>query len=59
MKIFLSAMTPTPPDGFWWFGSGAVREGSHVDLGELQKLGFKDGRDARLQLIRCGERLTR
>jgi len=47
------------PDGFWWFGSGAVREGSHVDLGELQKLGFKDGRDARLQLICCGERLTR
>ena len=47
------------PDGFWWFGSGAVREGSHVDLGELQELGFKDGRDARLQLIRCGERLTR
>ena len=28
-------------------------------IGELQKLGFKDGRDARSQLIRCGERLTR
>ena len=47
------------PDGFWWFGTGAVREGSHVDLGELRQLGFKDGRDARLQLIRCGERLAR
>ena len=47
------------PDGFWWFGTGAVREGSHVDLGELQKLGFTDGRDARLQLIGCGERLTK
>ena len=47
------------PDGFWWFGTGAVREGSHVDLGELRQRGFKDGRDARLQLIRCGERLTR
>lgn len=46
------------PDGFWWFGTGAVREGSHVDLGELQSLGFKDGRDARLQLIRCGQPLS-
>ena len=45
------------PDGFWWFGTGAVREGSHVDLSELQKLGFKDGRDARQQLIHCGRRL--
>lgn len=47
------------PDSFWWFGTGAVREGGHVDLGELQQLGFRDGRDAGLQLIRCGERLTR
>ena len=45
------------PDGFWWFGTGAVREGAHVDLGELQKLGFKDGRDARRQLIDCARRL--
>ena len=46
------------PDGFWWFGTGTVREGAHVDLGELRKLGFKDGRDARLQLISCARQLA-
>ena len=46
------------PNGFWWFGSGAVREGAHVDLGELQKLGFEDGLDARRQLIDCARRLA-
>ena len=30
-------------DGFWWFGTGAVREGGHVDLGTRQELGFEDG----------------
>jgi hypothetical protein len=39
------------PDGFWWFGTGAVREGSHVDLDELRKMGFRDGRDARKALL--------
>ena len=42
------------PAGYWLFGTGAVREGAHVDLAELRQLGFKDGRDARLQLLRCG-----
>ncbi len=45
------------PDGFWWFGTGAVREGGHVDLGELKQMGFENGRDARKQLIEIGRSL--
>lgn len=56
--IDVEEVTRHQPDGFWWFGSGAVRQGSHVDLGELQALGFKDGRDARQQLIRCAASLS-
>ena len=46
------------PDGFWWFGTGAVREGAHVDLGEPERMGFSSGVDARRQLIAAGEPLS-
>jgi hypothetical protein len=46
------------PDGFWWFGTGALREGAHVDLTELQRAGFKDGRHTRTQLIKSCKRLA-
>ncbi len=36
----------------------ALREGAHVDLAELQKLGFADGRQARLQLLGAGSSLS-
>ena len=39
------------PDGFWWFGTGAVREGANTDINELKKMGFADGRAARTALL--------
>jgi hypothetical protein len=46
------------PDGFWWFGTGSLREGAHVDYDELQQMGFCSGREARTQLIEAGGSLT-
>ena len=46
------------PEGFWWFGTGALGPGGHVDLAELQRLGFADGRQARRQLIDAGSCLA-
>lgn len=46
------------PDGFWWLGTGALREGAHVDLSELRRMGFQSGEDARRQLIEAGRALA-
>lgn len=47
------------PDGFWWFGTGAVREGAHTDIYELNKMGFADGRAARKTLLTQSAVLSR
>ena len=40
------------PDGLWWFGCGSVNDGAHVSVKKLQELGYKDGRAARLALLK-------
>ena len=39
------------PDGLWWFGTGAVGEGTHVAESRLAQSGFPDGRAARKALL--------
>ena len=40
------------PEGVWWFGSGGLSKGAHVDPALLQKIGLKSGRAARQALLR-------
>lgn len=39
------------PEGVWWFGSGGLRKGFHVDPDLLRRIGFKSGRAARRALL--------
>ncbi|HPA45286.1 MAG TPA: hypothetical protein PK395_05915 [bacterium] len=46
------------PHGVWWFGCGTVNDGAHVGLKRLREVGFKDGVDARRELICTAEALS-
>jgi hypothetical protein len=39
------------PKNVWWYGSGTVSEGANTSLSDLQAVGFRDGRDARLTFL--------
>ena len=41
------------PQSVWWFGSGAVGDGTHASLPRLQKVGYRDGVEARRALLKA------
>lgn len=45
------------PHSVWWFGSGAVGEGTHVSLSRIQQSGYRDGVDARRALLKAASGL--
>ncbi|MCC6581175.1 MAG: hypothetical protein IT440_12120 [Phycisphaeraceae bacterium] len=51
-KLDLEDIADYQPSGVWWFGSGGLRRGLHVDPARLRKVGFATCRDARLALLK-------
>ena len=51
-------VTRFDPDGLWWFGSGAVGEGTHVAETRLRASGYADGRAARRRLLAMAQGLS-
>ncbi|MCC6579810.1 MAG: hypothetical protein IT440_05165 [Phycisphaeraceae bacterium] len=51
-KLDLEDIARYQPEGVWWFGSGGLRKGDHVDPEALRTASYATGRAARRALLR-------